>query len=218
MTLSPEEVTRKKQWRTRLLAERTEKTEGTRSAEAAALRTSILEHIGGSSPSGSSPAGRAPGDSAPGNSAPVTVCAYVPIGSEPGSPDLLDGLREYGCRVLLPIVVGAEPLEWAEYTGPESLRSARYGLLEPAGTHLGQTALGDADVVLVPALAVDRNGTRLGRGGGHYDRSLPLADSRAQLIAVVSDHEFVDHLPGEAHDVRMSAVLTPERGVVPLPL
>lgn len=213
MTLSSEEVTRKKQWRTRLLAERAESTESARTTEAAALRASILEHVARSGPGGKDPAG-----SGSTGSGALTVCAYVPIGSEPGSPELLDGLREYGCRVLLPIVVGAEPLEWAEYTGPESLRSARYGLLEPVGTLLGQAAIGKADIVLVPALAVDRDGTRLGRGGGHYDRSLPLAAARAQLIAVVRDQEFVADLPGEDHDVRMNAVLTPERGAVLLPL
>ncbi|RCW43700.1 5-formyltetrahydrofolate cyclo-ligase [Halopolyspora algeriensis] len=198
MTLSPEEIARKKQWRARLLAARAEKAESTRAAEDTALRDSVLEHIT--------------------RSGAVTVGAYVPTGSEPGSPDLLDGLRTRGCRVLLPIVTGAQPLEWAEYTGPDSLRSARYGLLEPAGTRLGPAALGEADIVLVPALAVDHQGVRLGRGGGHYDRSLPLASARAQLIALVGEHELVAQLPGEEHDVRMNAVITPERGAVALPL
>ena len=64
-------------------------------------------------------------------------------------------------------------------------------------------------MILVPALAVDRSGVRLGRGGGYYDRSLPLRAPGARLIAVVRDDELVAELPGEPHDVRMTHALTP---------
>ena len=138
----------------------------------------------------------------------------MPVRGEPGSTELLDALRAAGHRVLLPVVVGAAPLDWAEYAGPESLDRARYGLLEPNGPRLGAAELGAADAVLVPALAVDERGVRLGRGAGHYDRSLPLADPAAQLIGVVRDAEFVAELPGEEHDIRMHAVITPGRGLV----
>ena len=146
-----------------------------------------------------------------------TVCAYVPVGSEPGSLELLDDLRDAGCRVLLPVVTGQQPLEWSEYLGPASLAPADYGLLEPQGRLVGAESIGAAELVLVPALAVDRRGVRLGRGGGHYDRSLPLAARDAVLMGVVGDEEFVESLPGEEHDVRVSAVVTPSGGVVKLP-
>jgi 5-formyltetrahydrofolate cyclo-ligase len=81
---------------------------------------------------------------------------------------------------------------------------------------LGPDAVALASVILVPALAVDRTGVRLGRGAGFYDRSLPLADPSARLVAVVRDDELVESLPAEPHDVRMTHVLTPERGLVPL--
>ena len=71
-------------------------------------------------------------------------------------------------------------------------------------------------MILVPALAVDRTGVRLGRGAGFYDRSLPLADPAARLVAVVRDDELVDHLPAEPHDVRMTHALTPRDGLVAL--
>lgn len=147
----------------------------------------------------------------------TTVCAYVPVGSEPGSTELLDDLRQAGCRVLLPVVVGQQPLDWSEYEGPDSLQAAGYGLREPIGTRAGPGAIGEADAVLVPALAVDRRGVRLGRGGGHYDRSLPLAGRHTVLAAVVRDEEFVESLPGEAHDVLVGAVATPGGGVAELP-
>ena len=147
-----------------------------------------------------------------------TVCAYVPVGSEPGSLELIDSLRRRGMRVLLP-VTGAtgvpEPLQWGEYR-PGELIGARYGLQEPAPPWLGADAIADASVILVPALAVDRAGVRLGRGAGFYDRSLPLADAAARLIAVVRDDELVDRLPAEPHDVRMTHALTPRDGLVTL--
>jgi 5-formyltetrahydrofolate cyclo-ligase len=88
-----------------------------------------------------------------------------------------------------------------------------YGLREPVGPRLGPDAIGLADVLLIPALAVDRRGVRLGRGAGHYDRSLPKAGAEAALIAVVRDEELVDQLPDEPHDVRMTATLTPRLGI-----
>ncbi len=77
-------------------------------------------------------------------------------------------------------------------------------------------AVADAITVFVPALAVDRAGVRLGRGAGFYDRSLPLADPAARLVAVVRDDELVDEVPAEPHDVRMTHALTPKRGLVEL--
>ena len=67
------------------------------------------------------------------------------------------------------------------------------------------------------ALAVDRQGVRLGRGRGFYDRSLPARDPRARLIAIVRDEELVDELPCDPHDVPMTHALTPARGLIGLP-
>ena len=149
-----------------------------------------------------------------------TVCAYVPIGAEPGTLTMVDRLRELCTRVLLPVTrPGADgqplPLLWGEYV-PGALVSGRFGLLEPAEPLLEKNAVGMASVVLVPALAVDRRGVRLGRGGGYYDRSLPLCRPDARLIAVVRDQEIVDELPSQPHDVRMTHALTPQQGVVTL--
>lgn len=147
-----------------------------------------------------------------------TVGCYVPVGDEPGELGLLDRLHEAGVEVLLPVVVGKGPLEWARYTGPDSLKRATFGLLEPSGERLGADAVAGAELVFVPALAVDHQGLRLGKGAGYYDRSLGAARPDVELVAVVDDTEFVEALPGEEHDVRMTAVMTPERGVVRLPV
>jgi len=197
-------------WRSRLLVARAAVPPDVRVAEASALARWVGELSG-------------------------TVCAYVPIGSEPGSPAMLDALVAAGCRVLLPVVARGPapldrapldrapldwaPLDWAEYSGPAGLvpGGSGLGLLEPVGPRLGHAALGLADTVLVPALAVDLRGVRLGRGGGHYDRSLPLAAAGARLVGVVRDVELVARLPVEPHDVLMTAALTPSAGFTPLP-
>lgn len=146
----------------------------------------------------------------------ATVCAYVPVGSEPGSIELIDSLHRRGVRVLLPVARGAVTgLQWGEYH-PGELVAAPFGLREPAPPWLGADAIADASVILVPALAVDRSGIRLGRGAGFYDRALPLADPTARLIAVVRDDELVDALPAEPHDVPMTHALTPAGGLVTL--
>jgi 5-formyltetrahydrofolate cyclo-ligase len=182
------------------------------------------------------------------------VCAYVPVGGEPGSLAMLDAMRAGGREVLLPVVPGAGPavvgppgpamspsrlavvgpsgpamppsglampppgpLGWALYLGADSLVPGPLGLRQPAGPDLGPAAITDAALVLVPALAVDRRGVRLGRGGGWYDRTLPLARPGTPLLAVVRDDEVFDVLPRDPHDVPVTAVLTPHGGPRPLP-
>lgn len=142
-----------------------------------------------------------------------TVCAYVASKHEPGSPEMVEVLRSRGLRVLLPVVVG-ESLDWAAHSG--EWRVGAFGLREPVGPLLGAAAVGSAALVLVPALAVDHSGVRLGKGGGYYDRALTL--STGPLVALVRDEEFVPSLPAEPHDVRVDAVLTPGSGLVRLPL
>ena len=79
--------------------------------------------------------------------------------------------------------------------------------------------MADAGLVVVPALAVDHRGVRLGRGGGHYDRTLPLAGAGTRLVALVGDDELVEGpLPAEPHDVAVHAVWRPRAGVTPLPV
>src|SRR4051794_41176411 len=140
-----------------------------------------------------------------------TLAAYVPEETEPGAGRLPAAYTQLGARVLLPIVPaeGAE-LVWAVDTG--RLAPGRFGLLEPVGPRLGPTAIGAADVVVTPAVAVDRRGVRLGRGGGYYDRALVHARADAVLVAVVFDDELVDELPAEEHDRRVAAVVTPSGG------
>lgn len=186
----------KTEWRARILAERLAAGTDERRSENQALAVSAASLTTGA-------AGR-------------TVCAYVPVGSEPGSMELLDALRGAGARVLLPVTRENSPLSWAVFTGLDDLVPAAYGLCEPSGPVLDPAEVRTAQVVLVPALAVDERGVRLGRGAGFYDRTLGLADPAAALIAIVRDAELVPALPEDPHDIRMGWALTPGRGLVPL--
>ena len=148
----------------------------------------------------------------------VTMCAYLPLATEPLDPDLPAALTAAGARVLLPVATADLPLDWCEW-GQGTTRRGSFGIEEPVGPRLGSEAIESAQVVLVPALAVDRSGTRLGRGGGHYDRSLALLATPAtgpgqpRLIAVVFDDEIVDSLPREPFDRPVTEIATPDGGL-----
>ncbi|MER5863723.1 5-formyltetrahydrofolate cyclo-ligase [Kitasatospora sp. NPDC002040] len=141
-----------------------------------------------------------------------TVAAYVSVGGEPGTRPLLDALRADGVRVLLPVLLPDNDLDWAEYEGPDALAPAGRGLLEPTGPRLGPDAVCAAALVLLPGLAVDRRGIRLGRGGGSYDRVLArLTRRRAApvLATLLYDTELLDTVPAEPHDLPVHAAVTP---------
>ncbi|MEU1781048.1 MULTISPECIES: 5-formyltetrahydrofolate cyclo-ligase [Streptomyces] len=141
-----------------------------------------------------------------------TVAAYVSIGGEPGTRALLDTLRDRGVRVLLPVLLPDNDLDWGLYRGPEGLVRAGRGLLEPDGERLGPEAVTGADAVLLPGLAVDGRGLRLGRGGGSYDRVLARLDRAGAdpaRVVLLYDNEVVARVPEEPHDHPVHAVITP---------
>lgn len=150
---------------------------------------------------------------------PTTLTGYAPMAAEPGGPDLpeaLAGALGGDGRLLLPVLLPDLDLDWAEYAGPTSLIVNALGPREPVGPRLGRVAVSEAELLIVPALAVDRSGVRLGRGGGSYDRALARAAPDARIVALLDDGELVDALPAEPHDRRVTAVITPAVGLVTL--
>lgn len=138
------------------------------------------------------------------------IASYVSVGREPGTGPLLEALSERHVEILLPVLLPDGDLDWALYSGPTGLVSATRGLLEPIGAPLGSGAVMDVDAVLVPALAVDRRGNRLGRGGGSFDRALARVAGRVFTCAVLHDGEILDMpVPREHHDVPVIAAATP---------
>ena len=141
------------------------------------------------------------------------VTLYASMPGEPGTGPLRAALRARGGRVLLPVVLPQGLLDWAEDTG-DLVAPAGFGGDEPAGERLGLDAIRQADVVLVPGLAVDTLGRRLGQGAGYYDRALPRLDDGVPVIAIVHDGEVLDAavepVPTEPHDRAVDAVVTPK--------
>ena len=135
-----------------------------------------------------------------------TILLYHALPDEPNLQLLLDdGLKE-GKRLLLPVVVG-ENLVLKFYTGGESMQKGAFGILEPVGTPFPHSAYDEIELALVPGMAFDGDGHRLGRGRGYYDRLLPLL-SKACKLGVCFPFQCVERVPSEAHDISVNEVCT----------
>ena len=145
-----------------------------------------------------------------------TVAAYVSIGAEPETRGLVYALWKRGTYVLLPLLLGDNDLDWASYEGPDSLAPGPRGLLQPTEPPRGPAAVTSADLVIVPALAVDHRGYRLGRGGGSYDRALARVGAAVPTVALVYDDELLDEVPAGRHDQRVRMVARPGEGIIRL--
>jgi 5-formyltetrahydrofolate cyclo-ligase len=128
------------------------------------------------------------------------VCAFSAL---VGEPDVLDSWPD-GKRIALPRVEG-DDLKFHWVAGRAELQPGRFGILEPAAE--APAAGDDFDLILVPGMAFDLRGGRLGRGRGFYDRFLRTA--LGLRVGVCFEDQIVDDVPSEAHDLRMDFVITP---------
>jgi 5-formyltetrahydrofolate cyclo-ligase len=186
----------------------------------AALRASVLATRRSMSEPARTAAGRALRDAVlefPPAQMAGTIAGYASVGTEPGTSALLFALWKRGTYVLLPLLRPDGDLDWASYEGPDSLAEGPRGLLEPTAPPRGVAAVTSADLVLVPALAADRQGRRLGRGGGSYDRALARVGAAVPTIALLYDGELVDEVPVAGHDQPVRAVARPAEGITRLP-
>lgn len=143
-----------------------------------------------------------------------TVAAYVSLGSEVSTQSLLAALTDRGVTVLLPVLAADGSLTWRELSRLDALVPGRHGLREPPPTAPARD-LGDAAVVIVPGVAFDRAGNRLGRGGGSYDRALNALPPGVTTIAAAFDSDIVESVPVDPHDKRVAMIVTPTRVIVP---
>jgi 5-formyltetrahydrofolate cyclo-ligase len=185
----------KRGWRARLLAARAALPPERLEAAAETLSEHVLARLGGTQ----------------------RIAAYVPVGREPGSVRLLDALRGGGTEVLLPVVVSGG-LDWAPYEGVAGLVAGALGTRAPAGPRIGAAGIAAAEAVLMPALAVDHRGVRLGRGGGYYDRALLAVPAGVPLVALLHDGEIVERLPTDPWDRTVTAAVSPAIGWTELPI
>ncbi|MFC5675782.1 5-formyltetrahydrofolate cyclo-ligase [Aeromicrobium endophyticum] len=135
------------------------------------------------------------------------VACYLSMPSEPGTAPLIAALHDRGVEVIVPISLADHSLDWVAHDPTAALVTTALGIPEPAGPHLGADALATCSLVIVPALAVDHAGHRLGRGAGYYDRA--LAGVAAPVCALVFTHELLPEVPHEPHDVPVQMAVAP---------
>lgn len=187
-------------------------------SDRAADDAALLDHLGAWA-----------GDALGGRAEALTIAAHVPVDPEPGaaamSPEALIQLfsasagsvsgagpmsRRPRIRLLLPVCPPGAPaaLDWAVFSVESGLAPGRYGIPEPVGPRLGAMAIARADLVVVPGVAADRAGLRMGRGAGYYDRSLALAGAGPEVAVVLHRGEVVDSVPHDEHDRPVGAIIT----------
>lgn len=133
-----------------------------------------------------------------------TVMAYCSLSDEVDTRQLLNRLVAMGKRVLLPKVTNSTRMELREYHGEADLISGAYGIMEPDGPTFTDYAAIDA--AIVPGMSFDKDGNRLGRGKGYYDRFLTLLP-HAYLIGVCFGFQLSDEVPHTDYDIRMNEVI-----------
>ena len=143
------------------------------------------------------------------------IACYLSMGTEPGTGPLITGLLKRGADVIVPVTSSEDrQMEWVLFDPAAPLRLSTIGIPEPDGPRLGHDALEDVGLVIVPAMAVDHAGNRLGRGAGYYDRA--LASVTAPVCAVVHANELMESVPNDDHDVRVQMAVT-ETGLFRVP-
>jgi len=135
-----------------------------------------------------------------------TIACYLSFGDEPETRTFVEVAHAAGKRVLLPVANQDGSMTWIAYNG--ETEPGIFGFDEPKGK---PAKLAEASIIVVPALAVDEAGHRLGRGKGFYDRALADANEDAPIIALVHDGEVVGEVPTEPHDLDIDGHIVCER-------
>ena len=123
---------------------------------------------------------------------PRVVATYVSYPSEPDTTSFIKALLDQGIQVLVPESLDGGLLSWHDFVDGQEQK------------------INSADLLFVPALAVDKKGNRLGRGKGYFDRELAALQG-VPVYAVVFDREILEHVPTEEHDRRVDGVVTQEQ-------
>jgi 5-formyltetrahydrofolate cyclo-ligase len=199
-TAAPDKQTLRRQIRAQRRSLVPQRDRGTAAAAIAAAASAFLDTLSLPSP----PPG-AVGDHSTYGWRPC-VAIYRSLPTEPPTQALAQMLHARGLAVIVPELLDDLDLDWHELRADGK-----------EGRALGPKAIGTALVILTPALAVDHSGTRLGQGGGSYDRALARRRPDTIVVAIVNDEEYAAWpLPFAAHDVRVHAVITPGFGLMPI--
>lgn len=136
------------------------------------------------------------------------IAGYLPYGNEPNLEPVFQELISRGIKVLMPISQPDHSLNWVSWHGQHRLN----GIFNFHEAHGDEAELAEAELMLLPALAADARGARLGKGKGYYDRA--LESFAGKTAAVVFDHELLDEVPIESHDKSVDFIVTQSRLLV----
>lgn len=142
-----------------------------------------------------------------------SISCFLSTTTEPETRIFLRDAVARGIRVLLPITRADGLLDWAVAEDVDEISEGLYGLPEPTGEVLGPIAVNDVDLMLIPAAAVDRTGTRLGWGRGYFDKTIGSMEKCPPVYAVIYDSEVLDSLPREVHDQPVDGIVTPTQTI-----
>ncbi|MBS3050567.1 MAG: 5-formyltetrahydrofolate cyclo-ligase [Candidatus Aenigmarchaeota archaeon] len=134
------------------------------------------------------------------------VFIYLSGAAEVSTMDIVSAALDSGKNVYSPMIVNGN-IETGIIENIPSLRPGKYGILEPKEA----VAKNEFDIIIVPGVAFGMDGSRAGRGGGHFDRF--LTKTKGKRIALAFDFQIVDKIDTETHDVRMDLIITEKRTI-----
>lgn len=135
-----------------------------------------------------------------------TILAYASLNDEVSTTQLLQRLLQEGKTVLLPKVIDNESMEVRQYTSANDLQEGAFHIKESTGQSYDSIEM--IDVAIIPGMAFTKNGCRMGRGKGYYDRFLSRLSPTTTKIGVCYPFQIQENIPTEPHDIRMDLVLT----------
>jgi 5-formyltetrahydrofolate cyclo-ligase len=145
----------------------------------------------------------------------LTLMVYLNFGSEVVTDDLVRwGLRNGKRIAVARCIPESRGLAACQIGGLEEVAPGHYGIREPKAPSSLPVPAGEIDAVIVPAVAFDRRGYRIGYGGGYYDRFLPQAP-QAVRIGIAFACQVVDRLPVDVHDIPMDGIVTDAETIIP---
>lgn len=137
------------------------------------------------------------------------IALYSPIQQEVDTELLFTTARSTGKRVLYPVVCGNN-LQFREVSEADQRTAGAFGILEPCNV-TEDHSLTAVDLIVVPGVAFDLQGHRIGFGKGYYDRCLSQLPKHGTLVGLCHDFQLLDKIPAEGHDIRMQYVVTDKR-------
>jgi 5-formyltetrahydrofolate cyclo-ligase len=141
-----------------------------------------------------------------------TISTYLDIGSEVRTRGFVEWALVNGRRIIVPVVDRANKrLIFSEFRAPEELERGAYGIPEPKREFRRPVALEQADVILVPGVAWDLRGFRIGYGAGYYDRSVNALRTHITTVGLAFEFQFVSNVPRSRYDRRVDRIVTETR-------